>query len=555
MTSKPSIGSTKTNFFSNYFSTCLQSINLFIGKKPLSRSQLKSIALKKIATEYEKLIWEIGHQNKAYFRNAFTWFFGQSSGLRPKNRGLLAAGLSITQNIPVPLFKFLLPFPVPGRWGRGAVYRVYEKLWIDSFVPLTALEKKLLKKNDSYEHYLLLKNYYIRYPVAKKIRRGVSHTANAARIVTEVAVIVYAYEQMKGGLLSSEEFLNDQQYQLKDNQVQLLIDIVPFPHVAIRVGNIVYSYGQEHMTGSGVYRYIENRKIHDAITRMKKREGIKDKVMPAPTTYKAKLFALFDSTTDYLIEKSGLAKLPKSMQIITINLSKENRDNLKRHLVMQTGKRYKNSTFVNDCLTMVLRALEKESDFNFTNRLWDASPSQTGMLLAMLKAAGDKSIGPIYQIASQEIATPLKHLLRNSYVNLLESYLFIEFFWMHQPQRAFMDIVYTEDDLQAYDQKVKDYMLVWKNNVETFLQNNQYQLLSYQLEQFLNAKQSSFAKKLEQKTDLIESINFIFNPAIERSERLMESKQSDFQTIMFNKFKIEFLQQQKVEMLNKLKEN
>lgn len=503
----------------------------------------------------QELIDKIINRKSTSISNFFSFLNGQPSLTHFKGRrGFFGKLFSVGQDFVVPFAKFLSPIPLPSNWGRGPTHKILRKLWKDSSYVPTPIEKEILKKYNTYEHYVRVQLFFKDHPNLKGTRKAIAVTASTARTLTAVAASVYAYEQLQGGLIDVETFLDDPKYKLKDNQVQLIMETVPFPHTAIRVGNTIYSYGQSHMSATPIVQYIKNKEYNQAIKDRMLKAGIKipgeEVVSLSEMSLKDRLSAQLSGITGYLMEKTGLSKMPKSMQVVTINLTKEARGNLKRELVLNTANRYKNITFVNDCTTMVFRAIEKTTDFNMQNRLWDASPSQSAMILALMKAGGSKSIGPIYQVAIEQSDKPVEHLIRNTYINILESKIFIQLFHFNQGQRLALDLSLKKEGLQSRDKETTEYIKKWEIEISQLMGSDlQLKVIQDQVSRFPTFPE---IEKDEVAIEINESIDFIFGKYISKAESLINSNESDFQTIIFNEYRIEYLNNLKRELLDKI---
>jgi hypothetical protein len=496
-----------------------------------------------IEKSYLRSIYNISTFNKG--RPAHNHFRGR--------KGFFGKIFSVTQDFVVPFGKFLFPIPLPDHWGRGPTHKIFIKLWKNSQYIPNKEELKLLQKYNSYEYFLRVRYIFQQSPRAKKVRRSIYISADVAKIMTTIGASLYVYEQLQGGLLNLDTFLKDEKYRLEDNQVQLIMETVPFPHMAIRLGNTIYSYGQTHMSATPISQYLDNRKYNQAIKEKMKQAGIEIKEEEIDMTGKPlsdRISAQMGLVSDYLMNKTGLSELPKSVQVVTINLSKEDRSNLKRDLVLKTGNRYANSTFVNDCATMVLRALDKSTDFDMQNRLWDASPSQTAMILATMKAAGNDNIGPIYQVAIEEVDKPIEHLMRNAYINILESKIFIELFHFNQIHRTVIEATLGEEGLESRDPVTEKYIKEWETDIEQLMMKDlQLQIIEDQVSKYAGLAED---QKEEAEKEYRESIDFIFSRFMAKSESLAGSKESDLQTIILNEYKLVYLENLKGELLEKL---
>jgi hypothetical protein len=372
---------------------------------------------------------------------------------------------AILQAYAVPTGKALLPFPLPKTLGRGEVYAIYRKVWKNPEVVLEESERAILaarQMTESLEDFrvLLREN-----PRSVKTRKILETSATAALGVGSAAGIIHFVNQAGEGVVSSRDFLSDSKHRLGEWQIQLLNETVPFPHLAVRMGERVYSYGESHMTVTSVVHYLEEQKFAELWRRQNpelagERSG-EEKAGSSSRSLSSALLKISEAT--------GLSSLPRSVQIVTLNLDPEDYKRLRSYLEDQTGKRYHNVTFVNDCATMITRALEKNTTFRFS-RLLDASPSQIVMALSVMKASGDTRVESVRLVAVDQAESGMSQLFRNLYINTMESKIFVTGFLFNQGWRACIDATMTDDELQSRDDEVREVIeKKWREETEAFM--------------------------------------------------------------------------------------
>lgn len=222
----------------------------------------------------------------------------------------------------------------------------------------------------------------------------------------------------------------------KPDEIQLLNTLSPLPHLAIRIGDQVYSYGIDQMKVWPVMEYLSLDPI--ARRAAKKNSG--------KSSDSGNLFDIIH---------------PASIQATTIKLGANDVKKLQAYLEAQNNKIYLNKTGVNDCATMVIRALKQNTklDDPFL-RLIDSSPSQITMSLAALKAMGDNRITKIQTILQTQTDRTDWHKLRNAWENKIESSFFLNpaIFAANQISRYHLDQSYGIDQLQIYTQEDDRYL-------------------------------------------------------------------------------------------------
>jgi hypothetical protein len=140
---------------------------------------------------------------------------------------------------------------------------------------------------------------------------------------------------------------------------------------------------------------------------------------------------------------------------------------LRRYLSLQENKRYENITLVNDCASMVARALRRETSI-FIPTTIDPSPSSIMLYLGLEKLQGDPRIGKVQLVKASAEPNSLLHLLRNAYVNAREARLFYHpvGFAVAHGYRSVIDATRNDSELQAFDVDFLERERMRKDEVE-----------------------------------------------------------------------------------------
>lgn len=366
-----------------------------------------------------------------------------------------------------PVVRFLSPIWLPR--ANTPTFPVFKRLWNNQNYEPTPGEWEMLDRHKARGVFEEKRAFMQRHPYWSKFRYVFGGTLEFARIATIVLALNFSNHILDGGSPTVHEYVNAPQYQLKKNQVRLLNETVPFPHTAIQIGDRVYSYGITHMSRSLMNEYLRHREIRRMVLAERARQGLppppEDPVAPGSS---AQIKAWGAKTGEKALDALGLSSLPQSVQAVTLNLSEEEVNRLQRYLELQVGKQYANNTMVNDCTTMVVRALEENTRIRVSG-LIDASPAQTAFYFAFQKTMGADWVGPMYQITVEEPSHP--HLARNLYINILESKLFIDLVVFNQANRAYIELMYDREALQHHDpvtlQVLADFEVQYSQDVET----------------------------------------------------------------------------------------
>jgi len=330
--------------------------------------------------------------------------------------------------------------PIPFLRSNRPVDHIFRKLFKTPDYAPTAEELALLDKHKALELFNKNREFTSKHPNYTRVRGYTWAAADAAKFASYLAAANLAYHQTQGGMLSMDEYL---QQPLAEDEVQIINDTVPFPHTAFRIGNTVYSYGQTHQKSAAAPYYLRNREVNEIF-----RERLVGQPDLSETTVSEN--GSIVGTIDYLkevgagvgakvYELTGLDEMPPSFQVITLKLKPEEIAKIKRAAEDSSFKRYHNNTFVMDCTTMAMCKISENSDILHPH-LVDASPSQLAMHFGILKSLGDERVQRIQQVAVEEAESPYKHLARNSWINIMESKLFIEFFLLYKGERLIHEL-------------------------------------------------------------------------------------------------------------------
>ncbi len=241
-----------------------------------------------------------------------------------------------------------------------------------------------------------------------------------------------------------DQLLNDPRYKLLPNQIQLINESVPFPHLAIRIGDMVYSYGFTHMTAQSLETYLRSHQPNGdgSGTFFERQRSMQIVTLNLAPDEIAKMRAHFEGQDGKAYD---LAAIEKDMDPEYVKL--------RRYLLLQSNKEYKNVTFVNDCASMVARALRKETGIAIPKMI-DASPSSIMMYFGMEKQAGNPKVESIRLVKGSKDQNATLQLIRNAYINAREARFFFQptVFAFNQTYRAVIDGTSKPKDLQRFDE-------------------------------------------------------------------------------------------------------
>lgn len=409
--------------------------------------------------------------------------------------------------------RMILPWPTGTKSAHKAVKKILSKKahrWILSPTrwifrdlyswpknrELTPEKIELLEQYGLMNEYQKKADFLQKHPRLRALTWSLHQAANTARLATLVGIFTL-YGLAAEGPIEANEYLNNSAYRPADNEIQIIMDTAPFPHTSIRTGNSrsIYSYGQTHVTRSEDIFYLYGRQIRETF--------IQD-----PNEGSMASFQL-----DKIISLTGLDRLDRTLTIITIEATEEQVRELSLYLSEQEGKRYMNTTFVNDCNTMNYRALRNigVTLLGPCPQLIDASPGQTAMLHGIQEVLGASNISRVELVRINPEGNDLVYRLRNAWIHQIESHLFISFFLLHQPWRTALDILRTEDELSNHEPGFREGVEVLEQESKhEFNESAGIRLLRARMKRYLevgatNEQLDRFESKIKSELEVLES--------------------------------------------------
>lgn len=361
----------------------------------------------------------------------------------------LKHGLQSFYNGPLK-FMLLIPPSVDLPGGVTPTAAIFKKLWQDPTYTPNAAERQTLKDYKSEALFTERKDFLNEEKTWVKFRRGIEYGLMAFMAMNYLeALNWFAHTSDESSLVDAQNFVDSAAYRLEPGQIRVFNETVPFPHMAVEIDGLVYSYGQTHMTVRPLREYILQEKIVEAAADGK----------PAEPTLLQSAIAL-----------TGLDRVERVVQSATLNISVEEKNRLRRDLELHTGKRYRNYTLAMDCATMVAKALAASTSVKIPT-LIDPSPSNVMFYLAALKTlgAGKKDlplVGDILQITVKKGTKLRSHAVRNLYINMMENRVFLSLLHVSMIQRLYLETRYGKDGLQSWDPASLDYFASWRRDIE-----------------------------------------------------------------------------------------
>lgn len=404
--------------------------------------------------------------------------------------------------------------PLPRTLIGSPTKKIFYRLWKNPKYEPNEADLKILKKYKALEIFKRKKEFMLRWPRWVKFQRVTVEFRRWALMVSLGLALNHQLQVGATTVVNRDQFLTSPAYALQPNQVQIINEVVPFPHTALRLGDKVYSYGFSHLAVRPVREYLINKSEADLyFLQQAQQEGSSFYSLVTP----------FAKT---------LENAPRSVQVITLNLSAEEYAALHRDLEMSTGNAYCNITFVNDCTTMALRSLDENAGV-FSSRFFDASPSQTAFYFSAAESLGSSRVARIDQVAIDRTDAPAMHIIRNFSINVMESKFFIDLFLWNQGHRLWVDLTKSKNELQYREADVQQEIDSWQKIVDAEIDaDDQISVFDRLIRNIEPITEDT------PKTELIKNqVARIFESMIDESLSMMKTPSASFKDIVQNRMK------------------
>ncbi len=349
-------------------------------------------------------------------------------------------------------FNLISPISLPKRVSSemDAIFLQLEK---NPNLELTSENRSILSNDKALEAYEARTSFLKNAPWAPQyIARPIK---TVQRIVSRVSLVLALYlsglpQLGQQGLISIADFLSRPEYQLGDQQIQILSETAPIPHLAIRIHDRVYSYGFTSMLVRPVSSYLTERELE------------LEQARSSPTSN-------WDDVWNQEMVRA------RSVEVLTLNLSKEEVNRLQFYLAMQKYKTYQNFTFANDCSSMIAKALNENTSIHVPEVV-DPSPAMMMMYLVSTEMTGSR-FGSYRMVAAHPEGQRARYLLQALYMNFKDAYLYQRLFVLSQLNRGALEI--AAGDLQFQEAGALDEFR--KVNDDVLEEMKQDPLLAYYL--------------------------------------------------------------------------
>ena len=241
-------------------------------------------------------------------------------------------------------------------------------------------------------------------------------------------------------LLSEDGLLDDGVYKestVSDEEVQLLVESVPFPHLSIRIGDKVYSYGYDRIRVTDFAIYVSSHNISD----------------------------WFEHGDEALVAHKSKPEgfYTRTIQVVTLNLPADEVLSLKNALEARNFEAYRRADcltpgklgrtafpYANNCSVMTLSEMNVPGIAKYIpKRIYDSSPSTVVMFLTWLNLLGSDFVSDSFVVTTGNPSYGKALVARNMMVNFLDAALHVRIWFSNQGVREVMHAKY--DDMHFKD--------------------------------------------------------------------------------------------------------
>lgn len=435
------------------------------------------------------------------------------------------------------------PLSAPKLWDP--LKPIFKKQWtIDNFKP-TEEEIALLREYGGRGTFLEKQLFIEKFPHFHQTRKLVTRTFITAIALSILFSVNFAMH-LDQNKISLDTYQTDSRYELGKTDIQIVNDVIPFPHTAVRIGEKIYSYGQTHIMANSVTEYLREKEIAQL---MEQRYGKANEIV-GPDTVSASVENFLMVPFQPVIKR--VAKLPRTTQIVTLHLTPEAYAKLKSKMEMSIGKRYYNNTMVNDCATMFTRALYEATGIEVPEII-DSFPGFLAMYFAFQKSLKNPIVGDILQVSVDPKQNSNGLWWRDFYLNAMELKVWREFFVMNMAMRFKVDATKSSSQLQYYEPETQKMFQKWQHETIRELNNlDAIFILRERIQKFKKLPLSS-PDRPRVAEELRRSVVLLLEPEVQMARAIEENPLADMLDRMPAGIKVEWLTEEIKTMLNELK--
>jgi len=321
--------------------------------------------------------------------------------------------------------RYFIPFRP--KFLSSPLEKIADKQWKNFDYEPTPEELDLLKSTNNLARFNGKKAYLKAHPNLGQARR-VFETVRNGLILGFLINSLEETSEAAHHSVTAKDFERNDEYQLKDDEIQFLDEGI-IPHLALRIGKRVFSYGVHAMEVSPISEYL-----HDPRVQPKEAQAIKEK---NPGLW-ARILRAYD-------------RVPRTVRALTLRLPKDEVLHLKRALEMDSHKVYKNITLVHDCSTMIAKALNANTPLKIPAWL-DASPA---MMMTYLRMAYADRVTSFRYILMDEKQNVDASATLTATVTFLEERAYLSTVSGNFAYREFFEHHYSEKEISDWDEATR----------------------------------------------------------------------------------------------------
>lgn len=357
--------------------------------------------------------------------------------------------------------RFLSPIPLPEI--LHPVNQIFARLWKNPKYIATAEDLALLERYGATEQFHERQSFLLSHPRWRQTHRVIAAGLGGAMVTTTLLAVAQANEMAEHTYSASEFLALPSEQNDGAPIVQLLIETTPFPHTSLRIGDTVYSYGYTNLTAGTLANFLANMLDPSKTTTTATTPD-----MPFKDGAESQGGAAVSVTVAMGHITTRLAKnAPRSIRVVEIHLPINEISNLRKDLESKLGMTYANQVMINDCSTMVVRALERNTSIRIP-AIIDPYPTISAEVisayLAVRSQLGDADVGKTMMIVPDGTKSHLSFLVRNTFIATIEERLFLANLAVPITpiQRTWLDVFNDDSDLEYYDPEVQKTLQAWR---------------------------------------------------------------------------------------------
>lgn len=300
----------------------------------------------------------------------------------------------VSHAVPLPHFVF-------ERLALSPVERVFRKLLKDPKAPLNAQDLALLEKYRLVDRWNEWREWYQQDRQNLTLARKVYQTAYRA-------LLIFMFLQVSSTLLtetdsqSLSQYMEKDRIDLKNHQIQVVVNDLPVPYLALRIGQAVHIWQDGRLKNMTWFEYLK---------------GFRD----------------------------GAVKGQQAIHLATLNLTEDQVNRLRQELASLQDEAYNGDSEVNNSASRMVDLLEKHTPVRIPF-YWRSSPSGVIASLSSARLLGLKWAGALARL---DLDSSVGGVVVSKWISIIESQLWGRYFWTLRQSDA--ELALSGDDKSFRD--------------------------------------------------------------------------------------------------------